>query len=190
MICQAQLTTKLYRYLAILVFAPLLNAQKSSPAPVPSELLTAKRIFIAYGGGPSDRAGYSGTDTRTYDQFYAALKTWGHYDLVSSPADAELVFEISFACPLVPFSTSDGYSTPTPSKPAYDPRFKLAIIDVQTHVTIWTVIQHINLALLQKNSDKNFDNAMTALVNEVAKLAGTTPAIAAAREKGTAAASK
>ena len=169
---------------AILVFAPVLNAQKSSPAPVPSELLTAKRIFIAYGGGPSDRAGYSGTDTRTYDEFFAALKTWGHYDLASSPADAELVFEISFACPLVPFST-DGYSLPTPTKPSYDPHFKLAIIDVKTHVTIWTVIQHINLALLQKNSDKNFDNAMTALVNDVAKLAGTAPAIVVARENGT-----
>jgi hypothetical protein len=56
---------------------------------------------------------------------------------------------------------------------------------VKTHVTIWTVIQHINLALLQKNSDKNFDNAMTALVNDVAKLAGTAPAIVVARENGT-----
>jgi hypothetical protein len=73
---------------------------------------------------------------------------------------------------------------PTPSKPTYDPRFNLAIIDVKTHVTIWTVIQHIQLAVLQKNSDKNFDNAMTALVNGVATLAGTAPAIVASREKG------
>ncbi|HET9181177.1 MAG TPA: hypothetical protein VFP59_03510 [Candidatus Angelobacter sp.] len=174
----------------ILVFAPLLEAQKSSPAPLPSELLTAKKIFIANGGGPSDLSGYTGTDTRTYDQFFAALKTWGHYELVSSPADAELIFEISFACPLVPFSTSDGYSVPTPTKPAYDPHFKLAITDVKTHVTIWIVIQHINLAILQKNSDKNFDNAITALVNNIAKLAGTTPATVAAREKEAAAASR
>ena len=174
----------------ILVFAPVLNAQQSSPAPIFPELQIAKKIFIAYGGGPSDRSGYSGTDTRTYDQFFAALKTWGHYDLVSGPGDADLVFEISFACPLVPFSYWDGYSAPTPSKPAYDPHFKLAIIDVKTNVTMWTVIQHINLARLQKNSDKNFDNAIAALVNDVAKLAGTAPAIAAAGEKGTVAASK
>lgn len=175
---------------AILVFAPVLVAQWASPAPVPSELQTAKKVFIAYGGGPSDRSGYSGTDTRTYDQFFAGLKTWGHYDLVSGPGDAELAFEISFACPLVPFTTSDGYSMPTPSSPSYDPRFKLAIIDVKTRVTVWTVIEHIQLALLQKNSDKNFDNAMTALVNDVAKLAGTAPATVAAREKETGAESK
>lgn len=184
-----KITPAVFCAIVILVCAPLLHAQVSSPAPVPSELLTAKKIFITYGGGPSDQSGYSGTDTRTYDQFFAALKTWGHYDLVSSPADAELVFEISFASPLVPFTTSSFYSGPVRSNSAYDPHFKLAIIDVKTHVTIWTMIEHIQLALLQKNSDKNFDNAMTALINNIAKLAGTAPAIVTAKEKGTAAAS-
>ena len=174
----------------LLAIAPLLTAEMPDRAPVPSELQAAKKIFIAYGGGPSDQSGYTGADTRTYDQFFAALKTWGHYDLVSSPADAELVFEISFASPLAPFTTSSFYSGPIRSNSAYDPHFKLAIIDVKTHVTIWTMIEHIQLALLQKNSDKNFDNAMTALVNDVAKLAGTAPAIVAAKEKGTETASQ
>lgn len=161
----------------LLAIAPLLNAQNPDRAPVPSEFQTAKKIFVAYGGGPSDRSGYTGTDTRTYDQFFTALKTWGHYDLVSSPSDADLVFEISFACPLVPFTTSSLYSGPVRSKSAYDPHFRLSVIDMKTHVTIWTVIEHIDLAVLQKNSDKNFDNAMTALVNDIAKFAGAAPAI-------------
>ena len=33
----------------------------------------------------------------TYNEFYAAMKSWGRYELVSSPADADMVFEIRFA---------------------------------------------------------------------------------------------
>ena len=35
-----------------------------------------------------------------YNAFYAAMKEWGKYTLVVSPAEADLVFEIRFNAPL------------------------------------------------------------------------------------------
>ena len=37
---------------------------------------------------------YSGGPDRAYNEFYAAMKTWGRYELVAAPRDADLVFEI------------------------------------------------------------------------------------------------
>jgi hypothetical protein len=87
--------------MAFVVGSVPLAAQKtaaSGTAPLPAQILTAKKVFISYAGGESNSrlAGYSGVTDRTYNQFYASLKTWGHYDLVPTPAEAELVFEISF----------------------------------------------------------------------------------------------
>lgn len=159
-------------------FTLLVQAQKPSPAPLPPQLLTAKKIFIAYGGGPSDRAGYSGADTRTYDQFFAAMKTWAHYELVASPSEADLVFDISFTSPLTGVSTSGGgHGISVSSSSGYDPQFRLSIIDVKSQFSLWTIIRYLDPAALQSNRDKNFDRAMVALVNDVAKMAGTPPAI-------------
>lgn len=58
------------------------------PAPVPSLILTAKRVFIANGGGDEslfDWPQYSGGPDRLYNEFYAAMKSWGRYELVSTP---------------------------------------------------------------------------------------------------------
>ncbi|MGZ4829796.1 MAG: hypothetical protein ACXV8X_09040 [Candidatus Angelobacter sp.] len=178
---------------AILIFAalsaPFLRAQQDqgdktisaapSSAPVPAQILSAKKVFIAYGGGETnfEAGGYSGNVTRTYDQFYAALKGWGHYELVSDPADAELVFEISFAHPLVAQGPYGGSSSRT------DPQFKVAIADARTRILLWTLTEHIELALMQENRDKNFDQAMVGLVNDVAVLAGQPPVVAIKKKK-------
>jgi hypothetical protein len=77
----------------------LCAAPKSGPvpsAPVPSLILSAKKIFVANAGGDESvfDPQYSGGPDRLYDEFYAAAKSWGRYELTSSPEDAGLVFEI------------------------------------------------------------------------------------------------
>lgn len=145
-------------------------------APVPVQIRTAKRIFIAYTGGESNvsTAGYSGTATRTYDQFYAAMKTWGHYELVPTPLDADLVLEISFDNHVNRVIHGDSHN---------DPQFKVAFVDVKTHFVLWVLTEHIEPALLQGNRDKNFDQAMVDLVNGISTLAGQPQAITAPRKK-------
>ena len=51
------------------------------PAPLPSVVVNAKKVFLPNGGG-SDLA---------YDAFYSQMKTWGKYEIVGSPNDADLI---------------------------------------------------------------------------------------------------
>jgi hypothetical protein len=109
---------------------------------------------------------------RAYDKLYAVLKGWGRYELVAAPGDAELVFEISFAMPTVAEDVSGGNGFTVSSRPVKDPQFRLAIVDLKTHVLLWTFTEHVQPAGLQMNRDKNFDQALTALVNDVRNVAG------------------
>ena len=86
-----------------LLSLPLLSAEKPKdavpPAPVPSPIAAAKKVFISNAPGGNLPASFGGTD-RTYNEFYAAVKGWGHYELVAAPSDADLILEISFTSTL------------------------------------------------------------------------------------------
>jgi hypothetical protein len=143
------------------------------PAPLPTQIFTATKVFVSNAG--EDTLGeYSGGPDRAYNQLYAALNGWGRYELVRAPADAELVFEISFATRIVGEKVSGGGAgnTPVSSNLVKDPQFRLAIRDLKTHVLLWTFTEHAQSALLQGNRDKNFDQAMAALVNDIRNVAG------------------
>lgn len=158
----------------------LFAAQQSKrvpPAPIPSLILTAKKVFVANGGGDEslfDWPQYSGGPDRLYDEFYAAMKSWGRYDLVSTPGDAELIFEIRLT------NLQPMRSEPLKEQnPQYDSQFRLAIRDVKTHETLWGLTEHAQTAILQGNRDKNFEQALGAIVSELRRIAG--PAQVAAK---------
>ena len=67
----------------------------ASAAPVTSTILTAKKVFISNTTG--EMVLPPGDPDMTYNEFYAAMKSWGRYELVTSPADADMVLEIRFA---------------------------------------------------------------------------------------------
>jgi len=156
------------------VAVPNLRAQNKKellPAPLPSQIYTAKKVFVS-NGGDETLGDYSGGPDRAYNQLYTALKGWGRYELVAVPADAELVFEISFASRVLGENISGGGGTPVSNKTFRDTQFRLTIVDLKTHVLLWTYIEHVQGALLQGNRDKNFDLAMAALVNDIKNVAG------------------
>jgi len=162
-----------------LTCAGLSGAQKSNPAPtapVPAQILSAKRVFIANGGGDESRfesPQYSGGPDRLYNEFYAAMKSWGRYELVSTPAEADLVFEISLT--LIQVTRAEGLKG---NETAYDSQFRLAIREMQTHTTLWGLTEHAQSAALQGNRDKNFEQALFGIMFELRKI--TEPEKAAA----------
>ena len=104
------------------------NAKNSVPAaPIPAQILTAKKVFISNEGGDSnitlDDAVYGAGPEDSYNQFYAAMKDWGRYELVSAPADADLVFTIRFTMPT--------------GRQWADPQVRVVILDPKTHVALW-----------------------------------------------------
>jgi hypothetical protein len=72
------------------------------PVPVPAQIFTAKNVFISNGAldGIAFQTFRKLSDVhQPYNAFYAAMKEWGKYTLVFSPAEADLVFEIRFNAP-------------------------------------------------------------------------------------------
>ena len=151
------------------------------PAPIPTQISAAKRVFIANGGGddPGIYDSFFNRDVdRAYNQFYAAMKSAGRYELVGSPAEADLLLEIRF---LVQPSETKVLKGDT-FGPNYDPQFRLEIRDPKSNALLWGFTEHMEWAILQGNRNKNFDQASARIVTDVLALgtralaAATTPA--------------
>lgn len=158
-----------------LLSGPIGSAQQKKPthpAPIPAQILAAKKVFIANGGGDDslyEEASYSGGPDRAYNEFYAAMRTWGRYELVAAPSDADLVFEIRltiFQLQHVRVLSDDG--------PAIDSQFRMVIRDAKTRQTLWGLTKHAQGAVLQGNRDKNFEQALAAVVTELQRIVGPT----------------
>lgn len=146
-------------------FASPQQAHEVLPAPVPAQIRAGKKVFISNGGGDRQFS-YSGGPQRLYNQFYAAIKDWARYEIVGSPAEADLVFEISFS------NTYAGLGD----------QFRLVILDPGTRVVLWPFTERIAFASRQANRDKNFDQALNLLVNDVRNAVGQP--FAASNNKG------
>jgi hypothetical protein len=133
--------------------------------PVPSVLLAAKTIFVSNAGSDGlfpDT--FSGDSNRAYTEFYAALKSSGKYKLVDDPAQADLVLELRLIVPMQPNPGKEpDYALPT---------FRLVIYDRKSHYILWTVIRSIDGAYLRSTHDRNFDNALNAVLAEFLRISG------------------
>ena len=145
----------------------------STAAPVPPAIFSAKKIFVSNAGADSGLFPhpFSGSQDRVYNQFYAAMQQWGHYQLVIDPNEADLIFEVRLSGP-------SGPQNPDKAKGASDPVpiFRLAILDRKSHYTLWAVTESVSIAWLQKSHDRNFDDALALLVADVRNLSATAKA--------------
>jgi len=157
----------------LLLQLPFLTAAdtKAVPqAPIPSQILEAKKIFIANAGEDEMvelQPRFSGGSDRAYNQFYAAMKSWGRYQIVSAPAEADLLLETEVSVMAVEPSGKSGDS--------YTPLFRLKIRDPKTNAILWGFNVHAQFGLGQGASDKVFDQAVNRLVADVQALAGRAP---------------
>jgi hypothetical protein len=153
--------------ISLLQVAVVGQTKQIAPAPIPTQILAAKKVFIANAGGddsPYPDPLFSGGADRSYNQFYAAIKAAGRYELVGSPAEADLLFEIQFWVPTAEPAANRGESIATV---AFDPQFRLAIRDPKTNALLWAFTEHVQWAILQGNRDKNFDQAAARIVADV-----------------------
>ena len=146
-------------FLAFAAASSIFAQQQFTDAPIPAQILSAKRIFISNASGESVLP--PGTGDLAYNEFYAAMKTWGHYEIVASPADADLVFEIRFALALgAPINNSAGG----------DFEFRTMILDPKTHVVLWAFSESVAQAANKIKSRQLFDQAMFTLLNDLKQL--------------------
>jgi hypothetical protein len=149
--------------LVLLHAASLFGADQPVPsAPIPAQIAAAKKIFIA--NVPGAKLPESLTNpTHVYDEFYAAMKTWGHYDLASTPADADLIFEVNFVSTVTRVSGTKESGCDSSSSA----ELQLVIVDPKTRIILWWLQDDIEGAIRAKTWDKNLDTAMSVLVGKV-----------------------
>lgn len=158
--------------------------------PVPRQIRAAKTIFIANAGDKTNLFPdvYSGGPDRPYVQFYSDMQTWGHYQLVSSPDQADLVFQIGLVNPIASELLPGNNAGYWNGAEWHDPQLRLNILDPKTRISLWELTSHIQSTMRLKSSrDRQFDLAMGNLVAEVEQLSTqttTTENSSLLREKG------
>jgi hypothetical protein len=152
-----------------------LVAQQAAPmatAPIPSLLLDAKTLFISNAGADSGLFPhpFSGDPDRAYNEFYANVMSWGRYQVVATPAEADLVFELRLMAPNGPSNANKqkGASYPLPM-------LRLVIYDRPSHYVLWALTESIAPATLQRTHDHNFDEAIANLVLDAGRLTKSLP---------------
>ena len=147
------------------------DKKRIDPGPIPTPVVMAKKVFIANAGG--DDPGLieplfnEGAD-RSYSLFYTAMKNTGRYELVGSPAEADLLFEIRF---MVNPGPPDHVFQGTGGGGSYDPQFRLEIREPKTNALLWAFTEHMEWAILQGNRNRNFDQAAGRIASDVLALA-------------------
>jgi hypothetical protein len=103
------------------------------------------------------------------------MKSWGRYELVAVPSDADLILALSWAARI---GTTDVFNGRGGS--LLDPQFRLTIIDPKTQTVLWAFTEHLKAG--GGTHDQGFDRAMARIVDDLKKLAAP-PASAAASSK-------
>jgi len=150
----------------VMTLASSLTAQKTSEAtPIPSQITSAKKVFISNTVGDDLN---SNDPSQVYSAFYSAMKSWGRYELASSPANADLIFEISFREPIVAVAVT-GSVTNVPVGGSYtNPHLRLVISDPKTHVSLWWFMAHVRPPLF--TSEKSLDRSLSDLMGQLKQI--------------------
>jgi hypothetical protein len=152
----------------LLASTPLIRAQQTSitaPAPIPPQITSAHTIFIANGGGTNYFNAFTGGADRGYNQLFTTLQQWNRYQIVDSPSQGDLIFEIHAVAAVVSVAGDDG-------SVGYNPQLILRILDPKTNALLWTTTSNVKAAGRQSSRDKGFDESVDVLVDHVRQLTG------------------
>jgi hypothetical protein len=143
----------------------------ATPAgPVPSQIISAKKVFISNAGGeevdPQNFFLPTMGSNQPYDRFYAAVQSAGRYATVLAPSDADLILEIRFTFPSLPREAQVVGNV-------RDPRLRLTILDPKTHALLWAFSERVATSAgphWKEKREANFDQAIAALLDDITKL--------------------
>lgn len=153
-----------------MAIVPVARAQqtKETPktamaAPLPEQLATATSVFISNGGSDTfaiDILKREGNPYQPYNEFYAAMKTWGRYQLATSPMHADLILEMRFTAPISGCGKTASYA----------PQMELTILDGKTHFVLWTIDESVEIAVRIATWERNINEGVTNIVGDLQRL--------------------
>lgn len=106
-------------------------APQAPSGPVPASIASAHTILLT-NVGISARLGLD--TNQLYNDIHSRLEQWGYYQLVSTPQEADLIFQLDEIDP------RNGENV-TPGTDVYNrtPYFRVVILDAKTGIALWTV---------------------------------------------------
>jgi hypothetical protein len=137
--------------------------QSADAVSAPPEVVEARKVFVANGGGDNYFEMFSGGADRAYATLLQDLKRSGRYTLVDSPKAADVIFEIRAIAPTEAYGNDD--VTP-------NPQLVLRILDPATNALLWTTSANVMVFGLQRRRDREFDSAVGVLVDKLAQTTG------------------
>ncbi|MFY9528216.1 MAG: hypothetical protein WBC04_08035 [Candidatus Acidiferrales bacterium] len=135
-----------------------------APAPLPAQIITARKVFISNAGEDPHfkRLGLR----RPYNQFYAAMKDWGRYELATSPAEADVVLEIRLASQIEKYG----------KELLIVPLLRLGVLDPKTRTILWAFTEELETGgIVGLHEDAKFDRAMDKIVEDLKSLVAQPP---------------
>lgn len=147
------------------------NKPSVQPAPLPKEVTNAKKIFILKGVGATARTVAGGYDL-AFDAFYAEIKKWGHFDIVASPDEADLVFEVSYTVEnggtrvWSSTDTSTG-ATQVHSAQVVSAQLTAVIYDARNKTPLWSSAVVPGMAFFKASQEKEMIKAGDKLASNI-----------------------
>ncbi len=150
---------------------PAASGQTTSPAqdavpPVPSQIAAAHTVFLSNLGGDTN---FPIDSTEAYTAIYGELQAWGRYQLVSTPEQADLIFQLHDLSTYTTYVGNHG-STYTINRPS----FQLYIVDPKSNVTLWTISSPVYVWGGKAARERARTIAETNLVSRIKVVAGQT----------------
>ncbi len=145
----------------LLAAAPSLRAQSPISAPLPSQIATSTHVFLSYAAGAN-----AATADQLYSGVYLGLQTWGKYQLVATPVEADLIFEIQYPHLLSNCSVSQGTGGCLESY-----SLNIQILDRATHTVLWTVSEPNKGGRNKTNQDKSTAAMIAATIADLKAIA-------------------
>ena len=141
----------------LLISSMSICAQSATTIKIPSQLGSAKTIFVGYEGAPMGIDTVPGIPVTllVITGVQEALSKSGRYTQVDKPGDAEL------SCRL---SVQAGYG------------LRLAVFDTKTGALLWTIDEPFNWGVRKETIIKNINDATSKVVSDLDALASGTAA--------------
>ena len=158
-----------------LLFTPPILAQEKMtrknipPAPLPAAVVHARKVFLLNGQTTAEALTKNG-NILAFDTFYSDMKSWGKYELVDSPKDADIVIELQYR-PYSEGARSFGVYNPstetvtTHSVTTSGADFALVIYEAKSRDELWSVSDSCGFARLVKNQQKEVIKSIGRLVD-------------------------
>lgn len=155
------------RFVFLLVGLLAAGRAAAQSAPVPAQITSAEKVFLADTVGMFDESIWNGHQDRLYNEFYAAMKAWGRFQLVDTPAGADLVLRPSISNPhCIGIAQCRA-----------DPVMRLEALDPKTGIVLWDRMTFIGYRGRTKTDESYFEAAVNALMSDLkAAAVQATPA--------------